>query len=218
MAVLSVLDLQAMPRGARSRTRRLHDAFFEALRLRAPDARIVTRDLVKDVDQLPAIDEWDVEAKFEVAYGSGRLDERGAARWEAVTRLTDELHGAGLVVISTPMWNFSVPWMLKRWIDAVVQARLTFEYVDGSFQGLLAGRRAVILASRDGAYPPGSPWAGIDFQLPYLKHILGFVGITEVDVVVAEPMVLMGPEAGAQALDGAVRAAGELGRSLPLPR
>jgi FMN-dependent NADH-azoreductase len=93
---------------------------------------------------------------------------------------------ASLVVVSSPMWNFSIPWHLKRWIDCVVQARLTFEVRDGQYHGLLGGRRAVILAARDGGYGPGTPFAAADFQLPYLRHILGFMGLGPIQEVAAE--------------------------------
>lgn len=210
----NVLDIQAMPRGERSRTRKLHDAFMRGLLAARPDARVVAKDLAHHHHELPVFDEWDVEAKFEVMYGEGKLDEVGARRWTALTALTDELHASNLVVISAPMWNFSVPWFLKRWIDAVVQGRLTFEFVDGNYRGLLQGRRAVILTTRDGEYPPGSPMAAFDYHLPYLETMLGFMGLGPVDKVVAEPMALKGPEVAAKAVESAVLKAHALGRSL----
>jgi FMN-dependent NADH-azoreductase len=147
-------------------------------------------------------------------YGEGKLDETAAERWNALTKLTDQLHSADLVVVSAPMWNFSIPWHLKRWIDCVVQGRLTFEFVDGTYRGLLAGRPAVILATRDGAYPPGSPYAAMDFQVPYLRTVFGLIGLGPIHEVVAEPMMLMGVEAGIEALKAATVRAGELGQTL----
>lgn len=211
---LNVLDIQAMPRAERSRTRKVHDAFMRGLRAKHPDVQVLVKDLAHRHDELPVFDEWDVEAKFEMIYGNGKLDEVGAQRWNALTKLTDELHACHLLVVSAPMWNFNVPWFLKRWIDAVVQGRLTWEYVDGAYKGLLGGRRAVILTSRDGQYQPGSPMAGLDHHLPYLETILGFMGLGPIDKVIAEPMALGGPEVAAQALERAVIDAEKLGRSL----
>lgn len=210
----TVLDVQAMPRGTRSRTRKVHDAFMRGLQAARPDAHIVVKDLAHDHAALPAFDEWDVEAKFEMMYGEGKLDEVGAQRWNALTALTDELHAANLVVIAAPMWNFGVPWFLKRWLDAVVQGRLTWEYVDGQYRGLLGGRRAVLLTSRDGDYREGSPFQALDHSLPYLKTICGFMGLGPVDVVAAEPMTAGGPAVGARALEEAMVAAEKLGRSI----
>jgi FMN-dependent NADH-azoreductase len=209
----TVLDVQAMPRGARSRTRKLHDGFLRGLKAARPEAHIVTKDLAHHFDELPAFDEWDVEAKFEMMYGQGKLDEAGAKRWSALTALTDELHASNLVLISAPMWNFGVPWMLKRWLDSVVQGRLTFEFVNGGFNGLLKGRRAVVLTTRDGAYSTGE-YAAWDFHVPYLKAILGLMGLSPIDFVVGEPMINGGPEVGAKALEQAIGASEALGRTM----
>lgn len=214
-----VLDLYALPRGGRSRTRKLRDAFFEAYLDANPGTQRLEVDLVRDVDKLPAWDEWDVQTKFEMAYGEGNLDEEMAARWNALARWTDQLHSANLVVVSTPMWNFSVPWHLKRWIDAVVQTRLTFDFdrKKNEFKGLLTGRPVVLLVTRDGAYPPGSPYAAMDFQVPYLKAIFGLIGLGPLHEVIAEPMTMMGPQVGKEMLAAAVQKATELGRTLEIP-
>lgn len=209
-----VLDVNVLPRGKASRTRKLHEAFFAAWHAKHPDGQRISVNLAEDYRGLPVFDEWDITAKFEMLYGEGKLDEKAAERWNALTKLTDQLHSADLVVVSAPMWNFSVPWHLKRWIDCVVQGRLTFEYVDGNFQGLLTGRPAVILATRDGAYPPGTPFAAWDFQVPYLRTVLGLIGLGPIHEVVAEPMMMMGVEAGVEALKAAAIRAGELGQSL----
>lgn len=204
-----LLDVNVLPRGAASRTRKLRDAFVTGYLDRHPDAHRIGVDLAEHHRDLPAFDEWDIQAKFEMLYGAGTLDRTAAERWNALARLTDQLHTATLVAVSAPMWNFTIPWHLKRWIDCVVQGRLTFEHRDGGYHGLLGGRPAVILTSRDGAYPPGSPY---DFQLPYLRHILGFMGLGPIHEVVAEPMAMNGPAAAEEALVRAVNRAAELGR------
>jgi FMN-dependent NADH-azoreductase len=209
-----VLDVYALPRRERSRTRKLRDAFFRAYLAKYPDAQRIEIDLANDFDKLPAFDEWDVQTKFEMMYGEGNLDGEMASRWEALARRTDQLHAADLVVVSAPMWNFSIPWTLKRWIDCIVQARLTFEWVGGTYKGLLAGRQAVILATRDGAYPKDSPYAAMDFQVPYLRQILSFIGFDPVHEVVAEPMMAAGVEAGEAALADAMHTAGKLAATL----
>ena len=209
-----VLDLYALPRAERSRTRKLRNAFFSAYLEKNPDTQRIEVDLARDVEKLPAWDEWDVQTKFEMLYGEGNLDEEMAARWNALSRWTDQLHQANLVVISTPMWNLSIPWQMKRWIDAVVQARLTFEYNKGEFKGLLTGRPVVLLVSRDGAYPPGSPFAAWDFQVPYLKTILGLMGLGPFHEVIAEPMGLGGPQVAKEALDAALSKCAEVAKSV----
>jgi len=209
-----VLDVNVLPRTDASRTRRLRDAFMQAYLRAHPDAQRIEVNLADCYAELPAFDEWDISAKFEMLYGDGHLDESQAERWNSLSALTDKLHTSTLVVVSAPMWNFGIPWHLKRWLDCVVQARLTFEYRDGAFHGLLTGRPAVILTTRDGAYSPGTPYAAMDFHVPYLKTILGMMGLGPFHEVIAEPMALAGPEVAAAALESAIGRAAELGRSL----
>jgi FMN-dependent NADH-azoreductase len=208
---VTVLDLFVIPRGERSRTRKVRAVFFEAFAEQHADEPRIELDLVRCVDELPRIDEWDVEARFEMAYGEGNLDETMAQRWSAMTRFTDQLHAARLIVVSTPMWNFSIPWYLKRWIDTIVQARLTFEIHDGRFSGLLEDKRVVVLTSRDGVYSAGSPTAPLDFQLPYLRAIFGFIGCSDVSVVSADGMA---SDDASASLIAACEAARALARTL----
>ncbi|HMY59992.1 MAG TPA: NAD(P)H-dependent oxidoreductase [Pseudomonadota bacterium] len=208
------LDVNVLPRGQASRTRKLYNAFFDTWLEKDPERRRISLNLADDYRSLPVFDEWDITAKFEMLYGEGKLDERGAERWAALTQLTDQLHSADMVVITAPMWNFSIPWHLKRWIDCVVQGRLTFEYLDGQFRGLLGGRPAVLLTSRDGIYTPGTELAALDFQVPYLRTILGLIGLNPIHEVIAEPMMLAGPDAGVAALQVAVDKARALAESL----
>jgi FMN-dependent NADH-azoreductase len=182
----TVLDVQALPRTNLSRTRRLRDALVEAITLNRDDVVVNTVDLANDHDALPAIDSWDISAKFEVAYGDGTLDEAQATRWDRIVRLTDQLHAASLVVISAPMWNFSIPWHLKRWLDCVMQARLTFDATASGYSGLLEGRPVVLLSTRDASLAEGSGMEGLDFHLPYLRAVCGFMGLGPVHTVLAE--------------------------------
>lgn len=209
-----VFDVNVLPRGSASRTRKLHDAFFDAYLAKHPDAQRISLNLAEDYRGLPVFDEWDISAKFEMLYGEGKLDDIGAERWATLTKLTDQLHAADLIVLSSPMWNFSIPWHLKRWIDCVVQGRLTFEYVNGTFSGLLTGRQAVILTTRDGQYTPGTPYEAMDFQMPYLRYMFRFLGLDPIHEVIAEPMMLAGPEVGQAALAAAQERARELASRL----
>jgi FMN-dependent NADH-azoreductase len=209
-----VLDVNVIPRGELSRTRQLRAAFLEALLEANPGTERISVDLAEEHKHLPVFDEWDVQAKFEMLWGSGELDEKTAERWSRLTAMTDQLHASSLLLISAPMWNFSVPWHLKRWLDAVVQPRLSFEFRPEGFHGLLAGRTAVILTTRDGSYGEGSPFQAFDFQLPYLRAILGFMGYDPIHEIVAEPLAMAGPVVAAEALANACERARQLARSL----
>jgi FMN-dependent NADH-azoreductase len=123
----------------------------------------------------------------------------------AARRLSDELIGelkaADTVVIGAPMYNFSVPTTLRAWFDHVLRAGITFKYVDGAVRGMLGGKRVIVIESRGGLYSEG-PAQAIDFQEPYLRHLLGFVGITDVTFVRAEKI-----GHGAEARTAAIEAA-----------
>jgi FMN-dependent NADH-azoreductase len=111
-------------------------------------------------------------------------------------------------VIGAPMYNFSVPTTLRAWFDHVLRAGETFRYTEQGPQGLLPGKRVIVVESRGGLYSEGAG-AASDFQEPYLRHLLGFMGLTDVTFVRAEKLGF-GPEARAAAIAAAtagVRAA-----------
>ena len=132
--------------------------------------------------------------------GTATTDTEFAAR-----RLSDELiaelKAADTVVIGAPMYNFSVPTTLRAWFDHVLRAGVTFKYVDGAVRGLLGGKRVIVIESRGGLYSEG-PAQAIDFQEPYLRHLLGFIGITDITFVRAEK-IGYGPEARTASLEAA---------------
>lgn len=112
--------------------------------------------------------------------------------------LISELRAADTIVIGAPMYNFGVTTSLRAWFDHVLRAGETFSYSAAGPKGLLAGKRVVVVESRGGLYSEG-PAMAVDFQEPYLRHLLGFVGITDVTFVRAEK-IGYGPEARAAAL------------------
>lgn len=107
--------------------------------------------------------------------------------------LIAELQEATILVVGAPMYNFSIPSALRTWFDHVLRPRVTFSYSEAGPQGLLKGIRAIVIQARGGLYSEG-PGAVIDFQEPYLKQLLGFVGITDVAFIHAEK-IGFGPEA-----------------------
>ncbi len=107
--------------------------------------------------------------------------------------LIAELQQATILVIGAPMYNFSISTTLRSWFDHVLRPRVTFSFSEAGPQGLLTGIRAIVIQARGGLYSEG-PSNAIDFQEPYLKQLLGFVGITDVAFVHAEK-IGFGPEA-----------------------
>ncbi|WP_299370967.1 NAD(P)H-dependent oxidoreductase [uncultured Tateyamaria sp.] len=150
---------------------------------------VIRRDLT---EALPQITETWVNANFTPA------DARDAAQRDTLAlsdALVVELEAADTVVIGLPVYNFGVPAALKAWIDLIARAGLTFKYTENGPVGLLEGKRAIIAVATGGT-PVGSD---IDFATGYLRHVLGFVGITEVDVIAADRVMAQGAEAIANA-------------------
>jgi len=115
--------------------------------------------------------------------------------------LLSELEAADVVVFAAPMYNFSVPSSLKAWIDHIVRPGRAFSYSEKGPQGLLKGKKAVVVVARGGIYSEGSAQQ-LDFQESYLRAVLGFIGITNVHVVRVE-----GVGMGEQALKSAMASA-----------
>ncbi|OON62487.1 hypothetical protein B0920_03250 [Massilia sp. KIM] len=115
--------------------------------------------------------------------------------------LIAELQAADLLVIGAPMYNFSIPSSLRAWFDHVLRPRVTFAYGANGPEGLLKGKRAIVVETRGGLYSEG-PSKAIDFQEPYLTQLLGFIGINHVDFIRAEK-IGYGPEARAESISAA---------------
>jgi FMN-dependent NADH-azoreductase len=153
-------------------------------------ARVLRRDLART--PVPQIDADWVAANFTAPADRTAAQARTLALSD---ELVAELAAADTLVIGVPVYNFGAPAALKAWIDQVARAGLTFRYTADGPEGLLTGKRA-ILALASGGTRAGSD---IDFATPYLRHVLGFLGITDVTVIAADRMALDGPASLEQA-------------------
>ena len=120
-----------------------------------------------------------------------------------------EFLDADIVVIGVPMYNFTIPSQLKSWIDRVLVAGKTFRYTQNGPEGLAGGKRVILALSRGGFYAPGSPYAAFEHQESYLRGAFGFIGLPDIEVIVAEG-IATGPEQRQKALDAALRQAATL--------
>ena len=171
-----VLEINASARQDGSASRQLTRDLIAALDDRYGDVATTRRDLAKGV---PLIDERWVEANFTPEESRSPADRDALAFSDS---LVAELAAADVVVIGTPLYNFSIPAALKAWIDLTARARLTFRYTDSGPEGLMTGKKAYIVVATGGV-PVGS---AADFATPYLRHLLAFVGITDVEIIAAE--------------------------------
>ena len=197
-----VLHVQASPRGDESFSIRTARAFLEAYAKTHPGDTIETLDLAAR----PPI-EFRGEAagaKMQILGGQAPAGQQAKA-WARVTETIRHLKKADKLLVSSPMWNFALPYRLKHYIDVVVQPGETFRYTpEGKVEGLLAGKPCMLILARGGRYGPGTPAAAMDFQLPYLKAVLGFIGIEKVGVILVEPTAAEGPNAAEKVLAAAV--------------
>lgn len=173
-----LLHIESSARGDHSVSRRLGAAFTTAWLAANPDGTVVQRDLASD--PVPHQDEagWMAGMVPEVAH-----DEDQKASWAISRPLVEELESADEYLFSVPMYNLSVPSTFKAWIDRVVQVGRTVR-LDGAPQPL-RGRRATVVAAVGGGYT-GTPRAALDHHEPYLRTLLGFLGLEDVDVIRAE--------------------------------
>ncbi len=173
----------ATPREEASRTLEISGAFLEEFRARHHDWVFDELNLAKAT--LPALSMRRVDGKYILLDGRNLFGEIKEL-WNEIIAHIERFKTADLYLITTPMWNFSIPYMLKHYIDIIVQPKYLFQYKeDGSTEGLVKNKKMVIAASRGGQYPPGSAY---DFQETYLRTIFGFVGISDISMVIAEPM------------------------------
>lgn len=172
---MNVLYLASSPRGADSYSTKVANDLIADIRRDNPGAKIVTRDLA--ANPLPHIDGDFVAA---TRGPNGPQNDRQRELLKKSDELTDELLAADTIIIATAMINFTIPSTLKAWFDWVGRPGRTFSYVDGKPKGLAAGKRVVVIGASGGIYGEGATG---DYQRPYLKWILGFIGITDVEFI-----------------------------------
>lgn len=178
----SLLRIDASARREGSVTRDLTDQIVAKF----AGASVTTRDLA--TTPVPQIDETWVGANFTPA--DDRSDEQKAALALSDT-LIDEIKAADVLVIGLPIYNFGVPTALKAWVDHIARAGVTFQYSETGPVGLLTDKRAIIVVASGGVAVDSE----VDFATQYMRHLLGFVGITETEVVHADAMAVRGDEA-----------------------
>lgn len=180
--VKQILIIKSSPRESESASRQLTRKLKERLRARYPNATFVERDLARD--PLPHLDYRTVKAIF-------TRDQSEAESLKGVLHLSDqataEVLSSDLLVIASPMWNFGLPSSLKSWVDHIVRPGQTFRYTADGAEGLALGKKAILVLASGGVFTVG-PWKAWDTEEPYLRLILGFIGITDVETVRAEGM------------------------------
>ncbi len=177
----TLLHIDASPRGERSVSRQLTHDFAGAWKQAHPHGKIVYRDLGHN--PVPFVTETFIAAAYTPP--DALSPELGAAL-AISNELIAELETATEYVLGVPMHNFSVPAAFKAYIDQIVRVGRTFAVDESGYKGSLHGKKATVITSSGGAYRNGTPFAPYNYQEPWLRTILGFIGVTDVEVVVAD--------------------------------
>lgn len=173
-----------------SNSTRLANELVIKLLATEPSAKLSVRDLARQPH--PMLDEGALQALFTP---EERRSPEQAARVALDDELIAEIQAADVLVLGVPMYNFGISAQLKNWIDAIVRARTTFRYTENGVEGLLTGKKVYALLSRGGKYRDQAK----DSQVPFLRTVLGFVGMSDIEFIYAEGLA-MGPEAEAAGL------------------
>jgi FMN-dependent NADH-azoreductase len=195
----NILRIDASARNSGSTTRQLTDKLVSHLIEQGYGANVVQRDLALTPPAL--LTEGWVGANF--TDDADRSDEQKALLASS-DELIAELEAANTIVIGVPVYNFAIPAALKAWVDLIARARRTFRYTEAGPEGLLKDKKAYLVVA-SGGVPVGSDY---DFATGYLRHVLGFVGITDVTIIAADQQMMDG-----EAINRATSAISELKRA-----
>lgn len=187
---MKILQINASARREGANSTRVANSIVARLQAANPTAEVTVRDLA--VTPHPVLDEAALGALFTPA---GERSAEQAARVALDDALIAEIQAHDVIVLGVPMYNFGVTVQLKSWIDAIARAGVTFRYTETGPVGLLGGKTVYVALARGGLYRDTAN----DSQVPYLKSVLGFLGLTDVRFIYAEGLA-MGGDAVARSL------------------
>ncbi|MDO6512739.1 MULTISPECIES: FMN-dependent NADH-azoreductase [Neptuniibacter] len=173
----TLLHIKTSIFGDEGKSSQLAAKFIEQWKQTNKDGAVVVRDLI--VEDLPHLDSFVVGALMTPE------EERSAAQQVLVDRSDEfirEIRAADKIIIGVPMYNFSIPTQMKAYFDLLARAGVTFKYTENGPVGLIEDKPVYLFATRGGLYKDN----GIDFQIPFVKQFLGFIGLESVEVIFAE--------------------------------
>lgn len=183
--MVKLLHIIATTRGEQSRTLEISREFLKALEGKHPYVQVEELNLA--TLELPPVLDTNVKAKYMLMAGQS-LDDGTMQSWKRVAEMAEHFISFDLYVITAPMWNFGIPYMLKHYIDVIMQAGILFSFTANGPEGFAKHETMVCITSRGSDYSPGSPLHALDQQEPYLRAIFGLAGIEEIYFIHAQPM------------------------------
>lgn len=201
-----LLYIQASPRVQRSHSIAVADAFIEAYKRKHSDDEIVNLNLFDA--SIPNFDGLAVQAKYAILHDKSHSKEEKQI-WKTVEEVIERFTSVDKYVLTVPMWNFSIPYRLKQYIDLLVQPGYTFSFSeDKGYEGLIIGKPLLVVYARGGEYAAGSE--AFDLQTRYIELIFGFMGFENIYSVVVEPTLQGGPDVAAAKRQEAIDRAKEM--------
>ena len=185
-----LLHIIATPRGLASNTGRVSSCLLETLRDADDNLEVTTLDLFRA--DLPSVAGRNIETKYRLMTGQD-IDEDSKASWSEIEATIQQFLDTDVYLLTVPMWNLGIPYVLKYYIDAIVQPGYLFRYTpEGAVEPLVHGKKMIVVMSSGSDYS-ADYMKPFDFAEPYLRAIFGFVGITDITFIRAGGMD-MGPE------------------------
>jgi len=203
-----LLYIQASPRLQRSHSIAVADAFIETYKRKHPDDEIATLNVFDA--SIPDFDCLAAQAKYAIIHGQ-LPSKKQQQVWKNVEEVIEQFTSADKYVLAVPMWNFSIPYRLKQYIDLLVQPGYTFGYSeDKGYKGLVVGKPMLAVYARGGEYMVGSKAKAFDLQKRYVELIFGFIGFEDIRSIVVEPTLQGGPGVAAAKKQEAIDKAKEM--------
>ena len=182
---MRLLHVNASPRGVDSRTLQISNAYLDALKKAHPVLHVDEINL--DEMELPDLGAASANAKY-VAMSGQHVTDDGVSHWDHITNMGHNFKSYDRYLISAPMWNFSVPYKLKHYIDVIMQPGVMFNYTATGPEGLNLGKKMVVVTTRGGDYSLEGPMGQYDFQVPYIRSIFGIAGMYDIEFINAQPL------------------------------
>lgn len=182
---MKLLHIIASPRGERSRTLSISNEFLKSLITKHPDLSVTSLDLSKE--SLPVLTGETADSKYALM-GGGSLTGQAKTNWAVIAGIASAFLEYDYYLISSPMWNFTIPYQLKHYIDVIMQPGILFRFTEQGVEGLAKNKKMFCITTRGNDYSQGSYMNQFDFQEPYLRSIFGMAGITDVTFINAQPM------------------------------
>ena len=192
---MHLLNIQSSPRGPRSTSIAVADAFLQAYRQTCPELTVDTLNVWEE--NLPDFDQEAIGAKYK-GVNNEPMDQAETAVWNKIRELAGRFQQADRIVLGVPMWNFAYPYKLKQLIDLACQRHMLFTYDGTEYGPLLKTPRAFVVYARGGTYAEDSPTPAsqFDHQKGYIDFWLKFIGVNEVRTLVVEGTTWGGKEMG----------------------